>query len=189
VLYKKYFIIPLILFLCLTGCSQENQTETLLPMPEFLKGSTLTLQTDQYTAVGRDSETHCGFFSRTRILNDITHRIITRRHIDNDGGENGMKKKGLSVERLVQGKRFVPTQFLSYKHFSGFWVMTTQYFVILRDEKGLLYKVVTVSLGDSNDDTQPYFLCEKDHLKAKMLTSRDFWPIYALHDKEIRDGK
>jgi hypothetical protein len=57
---------------------------------------------------------------------------------------------------------------------------------VLKDEQGVLYKVVTVRVGSASDDVKPYFLCEKNNQKARMLASEDFWPIYPLYDKTRR---
>lgn len=126
-------------------------TENELPIPEELaKGKIVIARGDVYVAIGLDKEHSClgnfGNIGREIVGPDIINNItIGRKYFTN---------KGLTVESLKKGTSLSLVGIIAVTPhgISTIGGGGPIYYLILRDQNNLLYKVATVSLGLNKGD-------------------------------------
>ena len=147
---KVVSILFSLLIIVLGGCGCPY-TEESVAVPDFLKTATLVLEKDAYVAKGIDLESCSRGSSRVRVLKDIAYQIVDSAAISNGTiGKKYYEQQGLTVDPLKSGKKFTIEQIIAQtKH--GITTIDSGpgpiFYFILRDERGALYKVATVSLG------------------------------------------
>lgn len=182
---KKLPVILLLLFLALIvfikfvyyGSLTRNciYTEKSFPIPAGLEGKKLLLTKDVYVATGKDKSYAClDEFNRVNrvIIDPASTNNITI-------GNKYYTERGLQVESVKKGKEFEVVGVVSTaKH--GILTIDSgggqEHFLILKDSKGILYKIFWVSLGINKGDE---FIALKDSFDTlgktyEMLSSDSF---------------
>lgn len=126
-------------------------TENKLPIPEQLSKGKVVVARDAYIAFGHDKEYGC-----LKNFGNIDREIIDPETINNITiGRKYFTDRGLTVESLKKNTSFRIVDVISVtKH--GLSTIDSGpgpiYYLILKDQKDILYRIATVSLGLNKGD-------------------------------------
>lgn len=149
-------------------------TDEIVTTPPELIGATILLEKDQYVGRGREKRV-CD-----PLLKEIENQIIDSESINNlTIGKRYFEGRGLTVEILRRGKQFhVEKVIAATKH--GLSTIDSGpgpiYYLILRDEDGVVYKIATVFLGF--DTKESYLGVYKGNVRVTELSSSYFRSFY-----------
>src|SRR3989344_4484047 len=126
-------------------------TENKLPVPEQLIKGKIVIAKDAYLAVGIDKEYSC-----LKNFGSIDRKIVGPESINNlTVGRRYFTNKGLAIETLKIGASFRVADVIAVtKH--GLTTIDSGsgpiYYLILKDQNNISYKIATVSLGPNKED-------------------------------------
>lgn len=136
-------------------------TSNKISVPEEIAGGEIIVARDSYVATGVDEEYSC-----LKNFRNIDNEIVGPENINNPTiSRRYYIDKGLSLKKLIKGTSFKVVAIISVtKH--GISTIDSGpgpiYFLILKDNSGVLYKIATVSFGFNKEDLFLAFINNKE---------------------------
>jgi len=151
-------------------------TEDILQVPQQLIDGKIVVAKDAYVGVGHDKDYSC-----LQNFDNIDREIINPKSIDDISvGRKYFINKGLKIESLKKNTTLTIVNVIAVtKH--GLSAIDSGsgpiYFLILKDQNNILYKIATVSLGINKDDLFLSFVDSPDTNNSsiiKLLSANSF---------------
>ncbi len=166
------FIIGHILIYGRFNLSNCIYTEKLLETPSELQNYYIKLEQDMYVAVGKNPS-HC-----SDSFKNVSHEIINPEDIANTTvGKDYFINQGRTVSSLVSGQIFSIDKIVSQTQHGISTIDSGPgpiVYLILKDNRGVLYEIADVSLEDINQKAGPFFGIYQNGQRTKTLTADMF---------------